>query len=478
MKNLSVSQINNFHRNPKYWFYSHIIKLPRCGSDALEYGIKAHDVFSQYFKSGANPEDAETLKYLEEMLEKEALGRNLKEVFSERKVTFKLKNILPLFVGVLDIVIPQWGPRGTGLICDFKFLSTDKFSLSSYELKSDKQLMCYAYWYLNSLGIYDEGVWIQQVQFYRKKSEDFMGSYRTFVCRRRVVDYINSIIQKDCSQMIEAFVNNQYEDNCHKCRFAYGRDSCEYRPVCSGTVTEIEYVILHNLLSDIYGKVPYCWQIIQCCDNHVIIAELKKISNYLLTENEGDNILELCKDRSLSLRLNETLVNEVKMTSENKTKVTTKTKRFYKEVTSPTAEAVFSHVTSPTENLRGDMQYEITLRLDPNNSEHQTFINEIDSSSVEAQKFLAEQGSTTPFRTLTWRADKNKEGEPTGKVLLKLSSKKKPTVMAQNGDILSLDGEISTNTQISVKLLMASYDFSGNAGVTNYLNSVTVLEAS
>ena len=151
-------------------------------------------------------------------------------------------------------------------------------------------------------------------------------------------------------------------------------------------------------------------------------------------------------------------------------------KRFFQELTSPITESVFSHINTPTENLRGDMQYEINLKLDPSNSEHKVFIDLLNDTVSSAKDHLAAVGSTSDFRSVNWRVDKDADKNETGKVLLKLTTKKKPTLLASNGDIMSSAEELPMGAKIKVQFLVASYDVSGNAGVSLYLNIVTQAE--
>jgi hypothetical protein len=458
IKHLSVSQLGSFERNPRYWIYSKVLKLPQTGSKALTFGTEAHDLLENYLKGTVKFEEAPEIysKYLDSFINHEEFDKIVKDSSIEKGVVVDMDGKEYCFIGRVDLYSSRYGFLEVPLILDFKFLANTKYAPSAYELKSDRQVLFYAYYALKQTKFKAKGVRIKHIQFIKSrtgKRKDVGDYVDTFVCKARILKSFFKLI-KECEKVEETLQTfkdqgvDGIEDNCKNCCCRYGPQSCEYEGICNNQVTQNEYAEIYFILEELLDRKPYSPEMVRACTD-------PDMKGRLLSLKESDKKALL-----------EELLN-------HKPKHKHKGKDMKDIIISPKVEALFINLTSP-DNFDG--KYAVTIKLDPGIKEHAEFIGALTSATEEGKATLAKDGSASPFREFVLRKDKDKDGNETGLLLFRASSKYLPNIFDKSGAKTELETELGRGSTVKIKVNPRAYDFRGNSGVTFYLTALQVLE--
>jgi hypothetical protein len=468
LKTVSVSQMLAYERDPFYWGLAYLERLPRCSSEALEFGIEAHDIFSKIVKKKEVmiPKKYEEFVNIFKNKEEKILDYGY-DVISESRFAIYDRDLNIRIVGVIDATIWNYF-SDCPLIADFKFLSNIKYYKGASDLKNDLQMMLYAHYVYQVTKMTKNtcrGVWLKYIQFFKKGKIKYRSSY-TFVCKERIRKfYSEEILPRINKLKSELNKVNKSEDGIfeltrdrNKACFYYGPGSCEYEGIYDSLITIEEYKLVYKGLRYILDRKPRSKEIIGVCRN-------KNLTNNVIS----CIINSVERDGEVSKKLNiKKLEQEIFMNSNNTTN-----RKFGVSIITPTVEAVFSHLVDPVEDLSGKLKFEVNLRLDPTDERHTKFMGLLKDTTKKLKKEL---DSKNTFRELSFREDMNKDKETTGKVLLKTTSKRKPVIVNKANEEITLNSELPVNTKIRVKLLALPYDWAGNSGVSFYIQKVQVVE--
>jgi len=462
---VSCTQMGAFLRDPYYWGLAYLEKLPRCSSEALEFGIKAHSYFEDFLNTRVLKKNEILSDFMGYFLENIYDKIKDKDITVEKKIGYNLESLNLFLNGRLDVYVEDYY-LGCPLIADFKFLSNRKWGYDGHTVKSDLQFMLYSYCILQRLPETVKGVWLNRIEFYKNK-KPICNNVKTFVHRIRVEEYFKTEIFPKLLQMKWAFANaevdglNALTKDSQRCFYFYGPMSCEFEYVYTGHLTFEEYRTLYSGLGTILGRRPRCKDLLFTCKDWDLTKKI--ICDIIRIKGKDDEALLTHYKEQVEMNM--------------KKQTTNKTAAFSELMISPEVEILFSHLVKPTEDLNGKPRYEVNLKLDPNSNErHKAFLDKIKEMYKQAEDALTKLNPETAFRKLKLRMDKDSNGEETGKVLMKVTTRRAPGFVDGSNAVTVPEFELPHNTKVRTKLMAKTYNWAGSSGLSFYIQKVQILE--
>jgi len=134
---------------------------------------------------------------------------------------------------------------------------------------------------------------------------------------------------------------------------------------------------------------------------------------------------------------------------------------------SPIAQAVFPHLNTPDTKFDKEGRYSVSLRIDPDLSDHARFIDVIERVKVAS----GEDDILLPIRD-----EVDNKNEPTGYKLVRFTSKYPPKVFCRDKKPWPPDTIIGQNSLIRVASTIALYDKNGDQSrIVLHVNAVQVI---
>jgi len=240
---LSISQIKAFQRNPVFWYFSYILKLPQEETQALAYGKKIHSYIEHLLKNTRIP-DLDLDMYLVAQDAADEVNHvcpcwELYEHGIEESFVYQFFEEYPPIKGIIDFWTIQ---NGEIYIIDHKTFKNAQWALKEHELAYDIQLAVYAAYIGRKTQSSICHVWHNQID----KSTDkvrAIGAYTHAACAELLLDNLLYEIKKMEGFLIdlddwESLALNIHS-KCNTCQYTYGK--CPYRDICSGKITAQQY---------------------------------------------------------------------------------------------------------------------------------------------------------------------------------------------------------------------------------------------
>jgi len=250
---VSVSQVKNHDRSARKWALEKLLKLPTCGSAAMELGSEIHEALelcaSGFYTQEILGTMTDTYGEISRRCVKEfSENCDVDLTYAEFEVGFTqvVSEKVPPFKGFIDIYVPDY--KGHPMIMDHKTSKTKKYFLDVDGLKNDAQMMVYAFWALNQNPT-ASGVWLQHNQFAYSLKRKVYFVTRTFVSAGEVLGFMHDLVQDLWEGILKTISKydegGQYSiadrSGCRACNNAYGPNSCEFNPICTGVCSIPEY---------------------------------------------------------------------------------------------------------------------------------------------------------------------------------------------------------------------------------------------
>ena len=247
IKHLSISQIKSFERNPVYWYFSYILKLPQKESEALRYGKTIHSyIESLLSKKSIDNVDPEIILLavhayeaaISELPEQwQELEHGIEEMF-----IFQTRPEYPPIKGIIDL----WIKDGDTLkIIDHKTFKDKRYALKSYDLYYDLQLALYACYLCHTKQTESCELWHNQIN---KKTHavEMLGVTSHQACCQILLKTIEHKIEEiefyltDIQHLRQEYIPRQVIYNkCKTCQYAFG--GCPYKEICQNKITIEQY---------------------------------------------------------------------------------------------------------------------------------------------------------------------------------------------------------------------------------------------
>ena len=253
---ISVSQIRTHERNPRAWALQKLVGLGRCGSPQTELGKEVHDALEDITINNLG-----RLNHYSDLVQE--IVRDVLEhaevpvqIVAKCEQEIRINNTkwdMPNMLGYIDAIVWDWG--GMPMIIDYKTSRTKRYFLKADELTQDIQMMVYAYWmfHYTEPGRETDTIWIQQTQVAYGLKRRKTWEVRAKVTRQEVDKFYDSLMREIRPRLketvlsyLEGGVHGLSTAGCGKCKDAFGRNSCEYAPICEGYLTPEQYQIVYN----------------------------------------------------------------------------------------------------------------------------------------------------------------------------------------------------------------------------------------
>lgn len=150
---------------------------------------------------------------------------------------------------------------------------------------------------------------------------------------------------------------------------------------------------------------------------------------------------------------------------------------------SPIAEFKYIYLARP--DIKFDPKYSVTLVLDEDNPEHEAFMTAVNAvNDVVGQELLKDitKGRSSFKIKEVFKPEEDEDGNPTGRYLLKVTTKNKPMVVDSQG-ILVPDAVLGkafsgSKGRVLLSIRKSTVTQQKTVGLTLYLNKVQITEIS
>lgn len=255
---LSISQIKTYRRNPSRWVLNKLEGLPTVSGEGAKIGTYVHNIMenllkgqTDFYLDSSNPYYEIGSKFVRHFVN--ILGElPTLECEAEKHFSIPLDDNLPTMIGYIDHYHPYF--RHAPFVSDLKVSKTRRYFIKTGdELREDLQLMVYAYFALCDAR-YAKGVWIQQLQYAYELEQEPLRIVRAYVDKDEVMKFMLDLITEVKSTMLVTYkkwLDNKYcgrghNTKCSSCRFAFGKNSCEFSKICDGEWLTENYVYWYN----------------------------------------------------------------------------------------------------------------------------------------------------------------------------------------------------------------------------------------
>lgn len=440
---ISASRLATFRRSPRLWFWQYVLNLPQTDSPAKQGGTDCHSMIEKVHKGELLPcPIPESCNIVIPWLNSPEFKTEFAGGISEFIFKFHEDNIR--FSGKIDYFRVD-GPEA--LVVEFKF--TKSHTWDKTEL-AHRQLMFYAWIILKLYPVQLEQFKLRTVFFSRTRKKN-PKIEDTIVTKEQVLSYYERNTIPLILQMHEIQNTGKLPPcNGHCCNFC-PQLRTEYHPLCNGICPK-EYKKTFLMSKRMLGRNPTTDELHRCIYTKEVRKYIKFAIEYLTKYDLNDIIKS-------AVQIDQAINQEKrKMSKENE-----------KYLTSPVVEALFSHIRHEDLKFGG---YSLTLKLDPTNSDHLQFIDEIKAFETSVLKDPKDE-------PLKFREDLSKEKEVTGKILLKAKSKYPPKTFDRSAKLVQTTEELPMGSKVKLTIKLATYKTnSKHTGVTAYLQGVQILNAA
>lgn len=260
VQHISVSQLKTHERNPRKWALEKLLKLPTCGSYATAIGKMVHTALEMYYSGQPYESHPITDKCITAAQEGLYWLNSYKHLYTlEQEIWLPATEGYdrPPFYGFIDVYIPEYSGAIPGpMIMDHKTSRGSRYFLSDEDLKTDDQMMVYAYWAMEQSGWKYKGCYLRHNQFAYSLKRDVLRYAQAWVTADEIKEHMRDVEERVKSGIlatIEKFdragIHSISGSACRNCRNAYGPNSCEFAGICDGVITSEEYKSLHGKLA-------------------------------------------------------------------------------------------------------------------------------------------------------------------------------------------------------------------------------------
>lgn len=439
---ISISQIAQFKRSPRAWFLRHILHLPTGDLEVFHEGLALHS-FLESVVTG-HPISQEITQ---------SLGLCFPYVFSDNFIETFRHSISEYSFNISD---PITHTNLVGRIDSHRRISEFELAISDfkYSSKTPKELVKTTlfqlkfYAYILSLSMPEILTFsLYCIAFSKNRKANPRIDVQTY-SREEVHEFYIS----ECVPIILDMINlkkTQLLPSCDGlCCHTEGNSQTTFFGLCNG-ITPKTYRKYFFYLKQVLGRRPYVHEL-----NHVLID--RKLIRLLKQDIQENKHSLLTKIRNCDIITDGSQQQEDTIMSEIP---------FIRLVT-PELESIFSHVV---EEDSMSNRFSLTFKLDPTNPEHLKVIEKINDFVLTTSK------GKDNFKPFNWKTDKDKEGNPTGKVLLQAKTTFKPKVVDMNSNDVWLECEMRPGTIVKAQLTLKEYLSGPSRGVATYLNAVQIV---